>query len=413
MCQYCNNLDYHATPDAPQSFTRRRTLDVLAAGGLATLLATMPRQARAATTPDEPVRIGYLPITDATALLVAHAKGFFQDEGLNVEKPVLMRGWAPLVEAFAAGKFNLVHLLKPVPVWMRYNNHFPVKIVAWAHTNGSAIVVGGDSKIHSFADFGGKQIAVPFWYSMHNIVLQLALRQAGITPVIRPQGAPLAPHECNLQTLPPPDMPAALAARKIDGYTVAEPFNAMGEIAVHARILRFTGDMWKNHPCCVVCMHEADTVQRPEWSQKILNAIVRAEIYASQHKVEVATLLSRDGAGYLPMPAPVVTRAMTLYTQNAEYLSDGAIEHPQWHNGRIDFQPWPYPTATTLIVEEMKKTLVAGDRTFLDKLDPAFVTKDLVNYDFVRAALKLHPEWKTDPSVNAADPFARHEVLAL
>ncbi len=88
------------------------------------------------------MRIGYLPITDATALLVAHGMGFFKDEGLTAERPTLIRGWSPLVEAFAAGKFNLVHLLKPIPIWMRYNNNFPVKIMAWAHTNGSGVVVG-------------------------------------------------------------------------------------------------------------------------------------------------------------------------------------------------------------------------------------------------------------------------------
>ena len=98
---------------------------------------------------DEVVRIGYLPITDAAALLVAHAMGYFQDEGLAAEPPTLIRGWAPLVEAFAAGKFNLVHLLKPIPVWMRYNNNFPVKIMAWAHTNGSGVVVGGRSRASS------------------------------------------------------------------------------------------------------------------------------------------------------------------------------------------------------------------------------------------------------------------------
>jgi NitT/TauT family transport system substrate-binding protein len=79
------------------------------------------------------VRIGYMPITDATALLVAHANGYFEEEGLEVEKPTLIRGWSPLVEGFAAGKFNLVHLLKPIPVWMRYNNDFPVKVMSWAH----------------------------------------------------------------------------------------------------------------------------------------------------------------------------------------------------------------------------------------------------------------------------------------
>ena len=126
-------------------------------------------------------------------------------------------GWAPLVEAFAAGKFNLVHLLKPIPIWMRYNNSYPVKIMAWAHTNGSGVVVGGKSDIKSFADLGGKQIAVPFWYSMHNIVLQYALRNFGIKAVIKSQSEPLAAHECNLQVMAPPDMPAGLAAKKIDG----------------------------------------------------------------------------------------------------------------------------------------------------------------------------------------------------
>jgi NitT/TauT family transport system substrate-binding protein len=412
MSQRCCEPGVGPATDGRGTISRRRTLDMLAAGGLAALLGGAPRGSRAAAQ-DDVVRIGYLPITDATALLVAHAKGFFEAEGLKAEKPTLVRGWAPLVEAFAAGKFNLLNLLKPVPVWMRYNNHFPVKIMAWGHTNGSAIVVGRESGVYSFADLGGKQIAVPFWYSMHNIVLQMALRHAGITPVIRPQGEALGPHECNLQTLPPPDMPPALAARKIDGYIVAEPFNAMGEIAVQARVLRFTGDIWKNHPCCVVCMHEADTVERPEWTQKIMNALVRAEIYASENKAEVANLLSREGAGYLPTPAQVVTLAMTRYAEDPIYLSDHAIEHPDWGNGRIDFQPWPYPSATTLIVEAMTKTLVEGDRTFLEKLDPAFVVKDLVNYDFIRNALQRYPDWTKDPSVNAADPYVREEVLVL
>jgi len=40
---------------------------------------------------DEVVRIGYLPITDASALLVAHAKGYFEEAGLKVEPPTLIR----------------------------------------------------------------------------------------------------------------------------------------------------------------------------------------------------------------------------------------------------------------------------------------------------------------------------------
>ena len=90
---------------------------------------------------------------------------------------------------------------------MRYNNGFPVKIMSWAHLNGSGVVVGKHIKASSFADLGGLQIAVPYWYSMHNIVLQMGLKHAGLKPVIKAQGEPIAADEVNLQIMPPPDMP--------------------------------------------------------------------------------------------------------------------------------------------------------------------------------------------------------------
>ncbi len=406
-CDCCGGDHVHTYVD------RRQTLDMLAAGGLATLLSSvLPGIAQAQQPADEVVRIGYIPITDATALLVAHAMGFFKDEGLVAEQPTLIRGWSPLIEAFSAGKFNLVHFLKPVPVWMRYNNKFPVKIVAWGHTNGSGLVVGGHTGVKTWTDLAGKQVAVPYWYSMHNIVLQYALRASGLTPVIKNQTDGLGPKEVNLQIMQPPDMPTALAAKKIDAYIVAEPFNAMGEVKAGATMLRFTGDIWKNHPCCVICMNENDTSKRKEWSQKVVNAVVRGCIYASENKKEVARLLSKDGKGYLPMPAEIIERAMLLYDAKS-YENPKAIHHPEWKNDRINFQPWPYPSATKLIIEEMNKALVGGDKTFLSSLNPDFVAQDLVDYTFVKAALEKYPAWKKDPSVDPNNPFERVEELKL
>ncbi|HWK96728.1 MAG TPA: ABC transporter substrate-binding protein [Pseudolabrys sp.] len=405
------NADLCCAPLDGGGITRRDTLDYLARGGLAALLAAKGIDVAKAQATDDVVRIGYLPITDATALLTAHAKGYFEEAGLKTEPPVLIRSWSALVEGFASGKFNLVHLLKPIPVWMRYNNKFPVKILAWGHTNGSGLVVGGDTGITKFADLGGKRIAVPFWYSMHNIVLQYALRESGVKPVIKPETAELAPDECALQILAPPDMPTALAAKKIHGYIVAEPFNALGELRAGAKMLRFTGDIWKNHPCCVICTNESYTRDKPEWTQKVTDAIVRAHVYASKNKAEVAKLISRDGKGYLPTPADVVEKAVTDY--GPAYDQSGAIRHRDWKNGRIDFQPWPYPSATRLIVEHMNKTVVEGDTTFLKGLDPDFVAKDLVDYRFVKEAIGKNPDWLNDPSVDRASPFERQEVLSL
>jgi NitT/TauT family transport system substrate-binding protein len=81
-------------------WTRRQSLDALAKGGLAALLASASASGGArAGAADDVVRIGYLPITDATALLVAHAKGYFEAEGLKVEKPTPVRSWSALVGA--------------------------------------------------------------------------------------------------------------------------------------------------------------------------------------------------------------------------------------------------------------------------------------------------------------------------
>lgn len=395
-----------------EGVSRREWLDIMAMGGLATLAGSMILPTLANASDDEVVRIGYLPITDATALLIAHANGYFKDEGLEAAKPTLIRGWSPLIEGFVSNKFNLVHFLKPIPIWMRYNNKFPVKLMAWAHTNGSALVVGKDTGIDDFSKLGGKQVAVPYWYSMHNIVLQYALRKSGVTPVIKPQGADLKSNECNLQVMPPPDMPPALAAKKIDAFIVAEPFNALGELKAGAKMLRFTGDIWQNHPCCTICMNENMVNKKPKWTQAVMNALVRGMNFAMNDKSETAKILSRDGKKYLPMPAPVVKRAMTLYDPK-QYSSPNAIQHPEWGSGRIDFMGWPYPSATKLIVDAMNETVVGGDKTFLKGLSPDFVADDLVNYTFIKNSLEKFPEWKNHPSVDKASPYERSEVLKL
>lgn len=392
-------------------WSRRDALAALLGGGLAAVAGLAAGPARAAAmAEDGVVRIGYLPITDAAALLVAQARGLFEAQGLKVAPPVMARSWASLVEAFAAGRVNVVHLLKPVPVWMRYANGVRVKVLAWAHTNGSAVVVGARSRARGFAELGGGRIAVPFWYSMHNVVLQLALRQAGLTPVIKDHRQPVGPHEVALQILPPPEMTAALAARRIDGFTVAEPFNALAELRAGARVLRFIGDIWREHPCCVVTVHESLTEHHPAFVQKVVDAIVDAQLWANRHKGEVARLLSAEGANLIPLPEAVVARAMTYYGD--AYRATGAIRHPDWPGGRIDFQPFPYPSATRLLVAMLTETAVAGETDFLAALEPDHVARDLVDDRFVRAALAARPEWRSLPGVaGLEDPFVRDETV--
>ena len=124
-------------------------------------------------------------------------------------------------------------------------------------------------------------------------------------------------------------------------------------------------------------------------------------------------MLSRDGKKYYPFPKEVVKRAMMFYDP-AYYKNPHAIQHSEWGQDRINFQAWPYPSASELNLNELKKTLVTGEAGFLEKLTAEHVNEDLVNYDFVKKALEANPKWKNDSSVpQTGDPYTREEVFEV
>ena len=377
------------SPACDCGFTRRDWLRFSAlatAAGAAPLLRAGDARAQADKGDDQPVRIGYLPITDATPLLVAHGRGLFEAEGLMVEKPRLFRSWAQVVEAFVGGQVNVIHLLSPSTLWVRYGTRFPAKVTAWNHVNGSALTVA--SGIDDIGDLGGQVVAIPFWYSIHNILLQKLVRDAGMKVVYRPRSAGLARDEVNLVVMPPAEMVSALASKAIAGYIVAEPFNAAAELNGVGKILRFSGDVWKDHACCVILLAERDTTERPEWSQRVNNAIVKAQLWSRGNLVEAGRLLASDGSNrYTPHPQKTLDKVL-VNADGAAYERAGLIRNPGWHQRRIDFQPYPYPSYTEALVSALRETHVEGDAGFLKTLDPAFAARDLVDARFVTRAIE-------------------------
>ena len=206
-------------------------------------------------------------------------------------------------------------------------------------------------------------------------------------------------------------MVPALASSQIAGYIVAEPFNATAETLGIGKILRFTGDVWKDHACCVVFMHERDLQQRPEWSQKVVNAMVKAQLWTRENRAETAALLSKDGVNrYTPHTTAVLEKVLAPpEADNAAYLKDPARSATlSWRERRIDFQPYPYPSYTEELVRRLKDTLIEGDRAFLDALDPATAARELVDDSFVKAAVMAAGGMA---AFGLPDSFTRTEVI--
>ncbi|WP_338760378.1 ABC transporter substrate-binding protein [Massilia sp. METH4] len=383
-----DNIHICASSDCGCGMTRRdflRMSTLATASAAAPLLFAGDARAQAFKGDDQPVKIGYLPITDAAPLLVAHGRKLFEAQGLKTEAPRLFRSWAQIVEAFVSGQVNVIHLLSPATLWVRYGSKFPAKVVAWNHVNGSGLTVLND--INSVADLGGKTVAIPFWYSIHNILLQKLLAANKLTVVTKGRNAELKKNEVNLVVLAPSEMVSALAAKSIAGYIVAEPFNALAETAGVGKILRFSGDVWKNHACCVTFLAERDLAEKPEWSQRVTNAIVNAQLWSRSNQVETAKLLSSSGSNrYTPHQLQPLTKVLAV-TDYTEYQKRGIVAHPAWQQRRIDFQPYPFPSYTEELVRALAQTKVEGDTKFLAGLDPKFVARDLVDDRFVRKSI--------------------------
>ena len=202
-------------------------------------------------------------------------------------------------------------------------------------------------------------------------------------------------------------MVPALASKKIAGYIVAEPFNAAAESKKIGKVLRFTGDIWNDHACCVVLVHEDDVKHRPDWTQRVVNAIVASQRWMRSNRPEVATILSQEGGrNYTPHSKAVLTRALTAYGR--PYVADRAILNPQWKNQRIDFQPYPFASYTRELVRLLKKTQMEGDNAFLRTLSPDVVARDLVTDQFVRKAIVRNGGAK---AFNLPASFTRNELI--
>src|SRR3954469_23310216 len=94
-------------------------------------------------TTDKRLRLGFIPLCDAAALIVAVDKGFTAAEGLDVD---LVRevSWANIRDKLNIGLFDAAHLIAPIAIASSLGlGHVKVPIVApfSLGVNGNAITV--------------------------------------------------------------------------------------------------------------------------------------------------------------------------------------------------------------------------------------------------------------------------------
>jgi len=272
---------------------------------------------------EKPVlKVGYLPITHATALVMAHQakNGAFANFDLEVVK---FSSWPELTEALFAGRIDGAVMLFELALAGRQRG-IPLQAVALGHRDGNVMVTRPE--IETVAELAGKRVAIPSRFSVHNILLYKALQNAG-----------LRYQDVEVVEMAPPDMMAALAANEIAAYLVAEPFGAVAEVQGVGRVLLPSQEIWENSTCCVLALREEAVRNHPEAATELTVALLAAG-EAAEADPEKAVAVSRQYFGHaenILVPGLARTTFQNLapsiseFTEHQQYLLDlGVLAEP-------------------------------------------------------------------------------------
>ena len=287
------------------------------------------------------LKVGFIPITCATPIIMAKPMGFYEKQGLNVDV-VKTAGWAVVRDKTLNREYDAAHMLAPMPIALTLglgSNPVPFTVPAIENVNGNAICLSLKHKDNRDPkNWKGFKLAIPFDYSNHNYLLRYYLAEHGIDP----------DADVQLRLVPPPEMVANLRADNIDGFIAPDNLvqRAIYEGVGFSHIL--TKEIWDGHPCCSFSVAEDTVREMPNATAALLRAILQATAYASkaENRKEIAAAIAP--ANYLNQPLTVVEQVLT--GTYADGLG-GVKKDPN----RVAFDPFPYESFAIWTLTQMKR----------------------------------------------------------
>ncbi|AUC60482.1 ABC-type cyanate uptake system substrate-binding component CynA [Cyanobacterium sp. HL-69] len=294
------------------------------------------------------LRVGFIPITCATPIIMSEPLGFYEKYGLNTQV-VKMPSWGAVRDSAIAGELDAYHMLAPMPIAMTLglgSATFGVKLASIENINGQAITIAEKHRgnVNGPADFRGFVLGVPFPYSMHNLLLRYYLATGGINP----------DTDVTIRPVPPPDSIAQLVAGDIDGFLMPDPFNQRAVFEGAGFIYKLTKDIWDGHPCCAFAASDTWISDNPNTFRALNKAIIEATDYArvQENRVQIAEAIS--GRAFLNQPVEVV---QAVLTGNFEDGLGNTFNIPD----RIDFDPYPWQSFANWITSQLVRWDISGD----------------------------------------------------
>ncbi len=230
----------------------------------------------------EPIKLGFIPLTDCAPLVVAKEMGFFAKHGVEV---VLTKesSWANIRDKVLNGELDGAHCLFSMPfsvyTGLGGKAGSEMKIAMVLSNNGQAITLSKDfcglvgfKEVNKVAAAvknvqGRKEVtfAMTFPGGTHDMWLRNWMAAAGINQ-----------KSVGIITIPPPQMVANMRVDNMEGFSVGEPWNGVAA----AQNVGFTAiasqDIWKHHPEKALVVNSQFAASRREDLKKAMAAVMEA-----------------------------------------------------------------------------------------------------------------------------------------
>ncbi|MGC2776514.1 MAG: CmpA/NrtA family ABC transporter substrate-binding protein [Bradyrhizobium sp.] len=273
-----------------------------------------------------PLRIGFIPLVDAAALIVAVDKGFTAAEGLDV---TLVRevSWSNVRDKLNIGLFDAAHLLAPVAIASSLGiGHVKVPIAAPFNlgVNGNAITITPALHAAIMAHLEGDRFD-PMATALALARVVAARRKAGAEPLTFGMTFPFSTHNYQLRfwmaaggvdpdedvrlvVLPPPYMVDSIANGHVDAFCVGAPWNSIAVDLGIGHILHFVSDVLVRAAEKVLAVRQSWADKNPDALAALIRACGRAADFIEQNHAEAAQILAKPER--IGVDAEVVQRTL-------------------------------------------------------------------------------------------------------
>jgi two-component system, oxyanion-binding sensor len=313
------------------------------------------------------LRLGMIPLLDATALVVAREQGFFARHGLDVALSV-EASWATLRDKLAAGTLDAAHLLAPIPLAASLGLDgigVPMLTGLSLNLNGNTITVSNalyealglrDTTSPAAAGAALRKVlhddraqqrrkrvfAHVFPHSAHHYQLRYWLAACGVDP----------DTDVELVVIPPPLMVQSLRAGEIDGYCVGAPWGDVAQRAGLGRQILSGHQIWNHSPEKVLGVTQAWVAAQPMTHLALIASLIEAARWldAPEHREEAARLL--HAGQYLDAPLDALIAGLTA-RPSATSPTPGLV----FHAGAAGF---PWRSQARWLIRQMQRWGQAG-----------------------------------------------------